>query len=116
MIMAKFHGLHGMCTESHARKEFVHLIVKRLSEGNVDNPKDIQLSFSGDHVFDGEGCVSSFCVVHISPGHSTKDLLLLISILKHETGLNDRIKLARLDPLPVLNDNIHGKKHTHPKG
>jgi hypothetical protein len=112
MITAKFHGLHGMCTESQTRKEFVKLIVKKLDEGGVSDPKDILLSFSNDHVFDGGGDSSSFCVIHVTPGHSTQDLVLLVSILKHETGLNDRIKLARLDPIPIVKNNAH-KKNTH---
>ena len=101
MIVAKIHGMNGICTTESLRKDFVRRVVEKLEENNAENPKDILLSFSGDCVVDGEGKASSFCIVHVSPAFSTKDLILLVKILKQESSLDNRIKVSNLGPVPI---------------
>ncbi len=101
MIVVKIHGLNGMCTTEGARQDLINRLVGKLCEASAEDPKDIIFSFSGDYVIDGEGQHSSFCVLHVSPKHSTKDLLLLTSFLKSECMLGNRIKVANLGPLPI---------------
>ena len=100
MIVAKIHGMNGICVTDSVRKEFIFRVTSQLREKGVEDQKDILLSFSGDYVADGEGDASSFCVIYVSPGASAKDIILLVKILKHESALGNRIALANLGPVP----------------
>jgi hypothetical protein len=100
MIIAKLHGLNGMCTVEATRNNFISRVVTMLQNDGVEEPGKIQLSFSSDFVTDGNGEPSSFCIIQVTPSHSTKDLLLLIAILKKEVALGDRIRISNFLPLP----------------
>lgn len=94
------HGMSGMCTVEATRNILVARIFRKLKESGVEKPDDIQISFPGEHVFDGNGTPSSFCIVYISPAILTKDLVLLIRTLKHELALDSRVMLSNLGPVP----------------
>ena len=100
MIFVEIHGMNGICSMESLRKEFTHRITSQLRENGVDDPKDILLRFSGNHVTNGEDNASSFCVVHVSPTASTKDLVILVKTLRHESVLGNRIMLSNFGPVP----------------
>lgn len=92
-----------ICSNETLRRKFIEKVVLFLKKKNVEDPDDIFIIFSGDYVVSGTGKNSSLCIIGVSPAASTKDLVKLINILKHECALGDNnIRIFNLASLPEL--------------
>ncbi len=100
MIFVEIHGMKGICMAESSRNDFIHRVKLQLQKVSINPPKNIFINFSGLDVTDVvEEKASNFCFIHVGPTVSTKDLNLLIKILKHESCLGDHIMLSNIKPV-----------------
>ncbi|MFA5935048.1 MAG: hypothetical protein WC827_04135 [Candidatus Paceibacterota bacterium] len=100
MIVVEMFGLNGMCKTEQARNDLTDRLVKRLQQGGVEDSDDIRFSFSENHNVDGRGQPASFCIIHVGPNSSTKDLVLVGRVIKSECIFGNKIQFSILHPLP----------------